>query len=253
MCKRWFRVNFRMFCLVCVALFGWISAVFLQADEGDKPAVRKEGEKPIIKDGPVKAKPGDLPKEGDRPKDGEKRKEGDKPKDNPEKRKEGDKAPEVRKEGDKPKEGSVSKEGEKRKEGDKPKEGSASKEGDKRKEGDASPEGARAKSSNVTADIVKVGGNLVVLSYRNEKGEKTESYTLAPNAKITLQTAENDVVKGEGGNEKLIPRVKTGTAQDVKGGQRAVVSVTEDKKIMRLVVLRADVREGNKPRSEKEK
>jgi hypothetical protein len=81
--------------------------------------------------------------------------------------------------------------------------------------------------------LAKVKDNTLTLTLRGDAGERTETFVLAKDAVVKIESQEDETVKvkGEGGNERTINRPKVIDAKlaDLKVGQRVSVTFIQEK------------------------
>jgi hypothetical protein len=85
--------------------------------------------------------------------------------------------------------------------------------------------------------LTKVEGNALTVTQRGDKGERSETFTVAADTKILIETAEDETVKvkGEGGERTITrPKVQEGKITDLKVGQRVSVTYAADRKVTQV-------------------
>ncbi len=88
-----------------------------------------------------------------------------------------------------------------------------------------------------SGELTKVEGNALTVTQRGDKGERSETFTIAGYTKILIETAEDESVKvkGEGGEKTITrPKVQEGKLADLKVGQRVSVTYAADKKVTQV-------------------
>lgn len=103
-------------------------------------------------------------------------------------------------------------------------------------------EKAKPKPQTRSGELTKVEGNSLTLTQRGDQGERSETFTLAADTRVLIETAEDETVtvKGEGGDRSVTrPRLQEGKLADLKTGQRISVTFSEDKKVTQVIGHRA--------------
>ncbi len=93
-----------------------------------------------------------------------------------------------------------------------------------------SASGVVSKIDGTSLSITQSGGD--------KGGERSTVFAIGAQTKILIQTNEDNIVKGEGGNERKVPKTKEGNIADVKLDQRVTVGYAEAGKADSVLVLR---------------
>ncbi|MBA4065102.1 MAG: hypothetical protein C0501_15590 [Isosphaera sp.] len=105
----------------------------------------------------------------------------------------------------------------------------------------------RPRPATTTGEVAKVDATSLTVTQRGDSGVKSTTFALDAKTKIVLETAEDETVKGEGGERTVTrPKAKDGTAADLKAGQRVTVTHDADKKAAEVVVRRPAKKESGK-------
>lgn len=91
---------------------------------------------------------------------------------------------------------------------------------------------------SATGVVSKVDASALTLLQRGDSGERSIQFALGAQTRVLVQTGEDEVVKGEGGRERKMPKTKEGKTVDLKFEQRVTVSYTEVGKADSVLVLR---------------
>lgn len=99
-------------------------------------------------------------------------------------------------------------------------------------------EKGKPRTMNATGVVSKMAANSLTLVQRGDSGERSTTFVVGAQTKILVQTSEDEVVKGEGGRERKIPKTKEGKAANLKVDQRVTVSYAEAGKADSILILR---------------
>jgi hypothetical protein len=89
-------------------------------------------------------------------------------------------------------------------------------------------EGGKARPKSLTGEVSKADAKGLTVVRRGDSGTSTEAFQLNAQTKITVQTSEDQTVKGEGGRDRIIPKTIAGQPTDLKTGQRVTVIYSEN-------------------------
>lgn len=96
----------------------------------------------------------------------------------------------------------------------------------------------KPRAMNATGVVSKVDAGSLTVVQRGDSGERSTTFVVGAQTKILVQTNEDDVVKGEGGRERKIPKTREGKTADLKVDQRVTVSFAEAGKADSILILR---------------
>jgi hypothetical protein len=99
-------------------------------------------------------------------------------------------------------------------------------------------EKGKPRTMNATGVVSKVAADSLTLVQRGDSGERSTTFVVGAQTKILVQTSEDEVVKGEGGRERKIPKTKEGKTADLKVDQRVTVSFADTGKADSILILR---------------
>lgn len=101
-------------------------------------------------------------------------------------------------------------------------------------------EGEGRRRDTLTGKVSKVDASSLTLSQSGEGGERLSTFALQAATKFSMQTKDNDTVKGEGGRERIVPKTAPATAANLQVGQRVTVTSTEAGKAAEVLILREE-------------
>jgi len=102
-------------------------------------------------------------------------------------------------------------------------------------------EKGKPRTQNASGVVSKIDGTSLTITQSggDKGGERSTVFAIGAQTKIILQTNDDDIVKGEGGKERKVPKTKEGKIADVKVDQRVTVGFVEMGKADSVLVLRA--------------
>ncbi len=97
----------------------------------------------------------------------------------------------------------------------------------------------RPRAQSISGVVSKIDGSSLTITQRGDSGERSTVFAIGAQTKILIQTNEDNIVKGEGGRERKVPKTKEGKIGDVKADQRVTVGFAETGKADSVLILRA--------------
>ncbi len=97
----------------------------------------------------------------------------------------------------------------------------------------------KPRAQSASGVVSKIDGASLTITQRSDSGERSIIFAIGAQTKILIQTNEDNIVKGEGGNERKVPKTKEGKIADVKADQRVTVGFAEAGKADSVLVQRA--------------
>lgn len=98
-------------------------------------------------------------------------------------------------------------------------------------------EKGKPRPQTTSGELAKVDASSLTVTLRGDRGERSETFTIAADTKILIETAEDETVKvkKEGGERTITqPKVQEGKLSDLKVRQRVSVTYTADKKVTQV-------------------
>ncbi len=96
----------------------------------------------------------------------------------------------------------------------------------------------KARPKSITGIVSKVDATSLTVTQRGDGGDRSTTFAVGDKTKVTVQTNEDQAVKGEGGGERKIPKTREGKLADVKADSRVTVTFAEAGKADSILVLR---------------
>lgn len=100
-------------------------------------------------------------------------------------------------------------------------------------------EKGKPRAQSAIGVVSKIDGSSLTITQRGDSGERSTTFAIDAQTKILLQTNDDDIVKGEGGRERKVPKTKEGKIADVKVDQRVTIGFAKAGKADSVLVLRA--------------
>lgn len=94
------------------------------------------------------------------------------------------------------------------------------------------------RGKKVTGAVTKVDTASITVTRRGDSGVTEDTLKIVASTKVVMETAEDQILKGEGGRERKEPKTKDAKTSDLKTGQRVVVAASANNEAMTIRVLR---------------